>query len=163
VLTWHNDKRRLADLIPWPRNPRQIKSKNVALLQQSLEEFNQVELIAIGPPDEQGRHPIYNGHQRLKAWGAKYGADLEVEVRVASRPLSEHEREKLTVLLHKGAGEWDFEELANGFDFDNLVEWGFDPKELGVDTLLDDIPEVGSDTEKPVALHQCPKCGFEWK
>ena len=154
VLTWHNDTRRLSDLIPWPRNPRQIKSKNVALLQQSLEEFNQVELIAIGPQSE-----VYNGHQRLKAWAAKWGPDLEVEVRVASRALTEHEREKLTVLLHRGgSGDWDFSALANNFDFDNLVEWGFDPKEL----IGFEAPEIDDGPEKP-NITQCPNCGFELK
>jgi hypothetical protein len=152
LLTWRNDKRRISDLIPWPRNPRHIRDKNVKLLQQSLEEFAQVELIAVGPQNE-----VYNGHQRLKAWGAKYGGDLEVEVRVASRPLTEHEREKLTVLLHRGAaGEWDFEALANNFDFDNLVEWGFDLAEL----IGFDAPATEHGADDEVMPMQCPNCGF---
>ena len=42
----------------------------------------------------------------------------------------EAERERLTVLLHRGAtGEWDWDLLGN-FDFDELVQWGFDAEEL---------------------------------
>ena len=127
-ITWTNEKRRLGDLIPWPRNPRMIKQDQGKRLVKSLEEFNQVEPIAIGPGNV-----LYNGHQRLNVWGAEYGADLEVDVRVASRPLTEKEREKLTVYLHKGAaGEWDWDMLSD-FDIQDLLEWGFSENELDMD------------------------------
>ena len=126
-ITWTNDKRKLSDLIPWPRNPRQVKVEQVKRLQESLDEFGQPETIAIGPENE-----LYNGHQRLKSWADKHG-DLEVDVRVSSRPLTEKEREKLTVFLHKGAaGEWDFDILANEFELDDLLDWGFEDFELGL-------------------------------
>lgn len=152
VLTWRNETRRLSDLIPWPKNPRQIKGESVRRLQESLEEFNQVELIACGPDGE-----IYNGHQRLKAWAAKFGKDLSVEVRVASRPLTEHERKKLIVILHRGAvGEWNFEELANSFDFDELVEWGFDAGELlGFNDTITDEKGIETIPEKYMIIIEC--------
>jgi hypothetical protein len=87
-------------------------------LQESLAEFGQVEPVCIGPGNE-----LYNGHQRLKSWAAKYG-DIEIDVRVSSRALTEKEREKLTVFLHEGAvGEWDFDALANEFELPELIEW----------------------------------------
>ena len=58
-----------------------------------------METIAIGPGNE-----VYNGHQRLNVLASKYGKDYEVEVRVASRPLDEKEREKLTIYLAQGRG-----------------------------------------------------------
>lgn len=126
-LVWTQDKRRLSQLIPWPRNPRQIKTPQVKRLQDSLEEFGQPEPIAIGPGND-----VYNGHQRLKAWAARFG-DIEIDVRVASRSLTEKEREKLTVYLHRGAtGEWDFDTLANQFEMGELLEWGFEEYELGI-------------------------------
>ncbi len=129
MITWTNSTRKLSELIPWPRNPRQIKGEQVKRLQESWELFGQPEVIAIGPASE-----VYNGHQRLKAWAEKFG-DVEVAVRVASRALTEKEREKLTVFLHRGTtGEWDFDTLANEFEVDELVEWGFEPGELGIDT-----------------------------
>ena len=130
-LIWTNERRKLSDLIPWPRNPRQIKKDQAERLANSFDEFGQVETLAIGPIDESGKHPIYNGHQRLNVLAAENGPDYEVDVRVASRPLTEKEREKLVVYLHKGAaGEWDFDTLANEFEFDDLVAWGFSEKEL---------------------------------
>ena len=126
-LTWTNERRKLSDLIPWPRNPRQIKGDQAKRLVQSFDEFGQVEAIAIGPGNE-----VYNGHQRLNVLAQQYGKDYEVEVRVSSRALEEKEREKLTVFLHKGAaGEWDFDTLSE-WDMPDLLEWGFRPYELGL-------------------------------
>jgi hypothetical protein len=126
-LTWTNETRKLSQLIPWPRNPRFIKEAQVKRLQESREEFGQPEPILIGPDNE-----LYNGHQRLKSWMVKFG-DIDVDVRVSNRPLTEKEREKLTVYLHKGAtGEFDFDILANEFELDDLLAWGFEPFELGL-------------------------------
>ena len=126
AISWTNETRKLSELKPWPRNPRQIKTDQAKRLVESFEQFGQVETIAVGPDGE-----VYNGHQRLNVLMAKYGSDYEIECRVASRPLTEKEREKLTVFLHKGAaGEWDWDILANEFEFDELVEWGFSEKEL---------------------------------
>ena len=126
-IYWTNERRKLRDLIPWPRNPRQIKADQAKRLVESLDEFNQVETFAIGPQNE-----VYNGHQRLAAWADKYGPDLEIDVRVSSRPLSEKEREKLTIFLHKGAaGEWNFDVLSE-WDVPDLLKWGFKSYELGI-------------------------------
>ena len=135
-ITWTNEIRKLSDLIPWPRNPRQVKVDQVKRLQESLDEFGQPETIAIGPGNE-----LYNGHQRLKSWADKYG-DIDVDVRVSSRALTEKEREKLTVFLHKGAaGEWDFDVLANEFELDDLLDWGFEKNDLELDLWGEDEPE----------------------
>ncbi len=84
---------------------------------------------------------------------------------MSSRARTEKEREKLTVYLHKGAaGEWDFDILANEFEIDELLEWGFEPFELGLDDSEDvdlSAPALGS-AEKTDNLTVCPKCGFKW-
>lgn len=161
-ITWTNERRRLSDLIPWPRNPRQIKTDQAKRLVQSFDEFGQVEPIAVGPGNE-----VYNGHQRLNVLAQKYGKDYEIEVRVASRALEEKEREKLTVFLHKGAaGEWNFDTLANEFELDELTQWGFTEIELiGAGVIVPDFQPVGVDEQgrldqkKPVI---CPECGAEF-
>ncbi len=121
-ITWTNERRKLADLIPWEHNPRTIKQKQAERLVDSVETFGQVETLAIGPQNE-----IYNGHQRLSVLAGQYGMDYEVDVRVASRELTERERQQLTVYLHKGAaGDWSFDEIANWGIEEDLVSWGFD-------------------------------------
>jgi DNA modification methylase len=151
-ITWTNEQRRLGDLLPWPRNPRQIKDRQAARLAESVDTFGQVETLAIGPDNA-----IYNGHQRLNVLRGSHGADFVVDVRVSSRPLTEKEREKLTVFLHRGAtGEWNFDTLANEFELDELIEWGFEPFELG---LSDDygkpvIEDPGAQLSKADELQQ---------
>lgn len=127
-LTWTNQRRKLSQLKPWQRNPRHIKDKQAKLLAESFNDFGQVETIAIGPDGD-----IYNGHQRLSVLAGKHGMDYEVDVRVSSRELSEKERERLTVYLHRGAtGEWSWDELAN-WDMSDLLSWGFEEKDFPFD------------------------------
>jgi len=163
-LTWSNARRKLSELIPWERNPRQIKEKQAKRLQESFEQFGQPDVIVIGPNNE-----LYNGHQRLAVWMQEFG-DIEVDVRVSNRPLTEKEREKMVVFLHKGAtGEWDFDVLGNEFDPDELLEWGFSNWELQYSGM--DYPEFQEFTGEGIEdedygddelLITCPNCGHEF-
>lgn len=166
TITWNNEKRKLSDLIPWDKNPRQINKEESRRLEQSLIEFGQIQTIAIGPDNQ-----IYDGHQRDLVWSAssKFGPDYEVDVRVSSRPLTDKEREKLVIFLHKGAaGEWNFDILANNFEFDELIEWGFNEKELlgaGFDKPEPEGEDPGAQIDKAEELRE--KWGVEtgqmWK
>lgn len=155
-ITWTNEKRKLSDLIPWEHNPRIIKNKQAERLVDSVETFGQVETLAVGPQNE-----LYNGHQRLSVLAGQYGMDYEVDVRVASRPLTERERQQLTVYLHRGTtGEWNFEELVNWGAEDDLLTWGFDENELGF--AVPDFQPVGADEQPRLdqkAPVTCPHCG----
>ena len=143
TITWQDERRTLGELIPWERNPRQIRQRNAARLVDSVQSFGQVEPLIVGPANE-----LYNGHQRLAVLMQTYGPDYTVDVRVASRELSEKEREKLTIYLHKGAtGEFDFDALANEFDLSELVDWGFEPFELGLGDFDTGAPASASDTD----------------
>jgi len=141
-MEWTNVVRKLSDLQPWERNPRQINEKQAERLKESFEDFGQVETIAIGPENE-----IYNGHQRLNVLMDQHGGDYEIECRQSDRALSEKEREKLTVFLHKGAaGEWDWDILANEFEMDDLLDWGFEEGELfGFEQEPKEAPEARVD------------------
>lgn len=137
----------MRELAPWERNPRTIKDANAKLLAQSVEDFGQVETLAIGPSGE-----LYNGHQRLSVLAGQYGMDYEVDVRRASRALTEKERERLTVYLHRGAaGEWDWSALAD-WDYTDLTAWGFTADELDGHFGVEDGSEAGAgeDTEPQV-------------
>lgn len=143
-IAWTEEKRKLGDLLAWPKNPRQIDRKQAKRLVESFDEFGQVETMAVGPGNE-----LYNGHQRLNVLMEQYGPAYEIDVRVSSRALTEREREKLTIYLHKGAaGTWDFDILADQFEQDDLLAWGFEPFELG---LGDDLGPVEGDGEAQTA------------
>lgn len=158
AITWKNITVRLGDLAPWPRNPRQITRDQARRLAESFDQFGQVETIAVGPTLE-----VYNGHQRLNVLMQQHGPDYQVEARQSSRELTEKEREKLTIYLHKGAaGEWDFDALSE-WDMPDLLDWGFSEAELGLAVLPDLTNTPGAGTgQEAEASHCCPKCGYEW-
>ena len=140
MITWTNERRKLRDLIPWEHNPRQINKREAERLGDSLAEFGQIQTIAIGPDNE-----VYDGHQRKAVWSLlpQFGPDHEVDVRVSSRPLTEKERQKLVIYIHRGTNaNWDWDELANTFEVPDLLEWGFDAWELGGIGTADDIAEL---------------------
>jgi len=159
-ITWTNERRKLSDLIPWERNPRTIKNAQAERLVDSVETFGQVETLAINPDNG-----VLNGHQRLSVLAGQYGMDYEVDVRVASRELTERERQQLTVYLHRGAtGDWDMEALANWGIEDDLLTWGFEPFELGMsdDALPKEFKEYTESVADDVEMCTCPKCGHEF-
>ncbi len=51
-ITWSNEKRKLSELVPWERNPRQITDKQAKRLEESFEQFGQnalnVSVVVIG-------------------------------------------------------------------------------------------------------------------
>ena len=159
-IVWTNEKRRLGDLIPWEINPAQIGKREAERLEESLDEFGQVQTIAISPENE-----IYDGHQRKVVWSVskKFGADYVVDVRVSSRPLTEQERKKLVIYLRKGAvGEFDWDILANNWEVDDLLEWGFTEKELeigGFDLDGDKPEDPGEQIDRAEELRE--KWGVE--
>ena len=46
-LTWHNEKRKIKDLVPYVANPRQITDKQAKDLKASLDKFGLAEPIVI--------------------------------------------------------------------------------------------------------------------
>jgi len=160
-ITWTNERRKLRDLVPWDHNPREINKREAERLGESLAEFGQIQTIAIGPGNE-----VYDGHQRKLVWSVlpSFGPDYEVDVRVASRALTERERQKLVVYLHKGAtGDWDWDELANSFEMSDLLEWGFEEGEL-VGWVAPDVEfqEYDESIADDVEYITCPECGHKW-
>lgn len=135
-LTWTNDTRTLRELCPYEDNPRTINEEQKERLRHSKEKFAQPWPIIIGPDNE-----LYDGHQRLDTWGEEWGLDLVVDVRVASRALTDDERKEIVVLAHDGAtGGWDKPALKGWAKQRDLLGWGMD------EDLARDLPDY--DDEK---------------
>jgi hypothetical protein len=155
MLTWTNEKRKLKELIAWPKNPRQINEEQARRLRQSLSEFGQVIPICIDR-----ENMIIDGHQRKAVWGMadEYGMDYVVDVRVASRKLTDEEQQKLTIFLEKAKGDWDFDALANWFNADDLIDWGFTEKELDLAMWpVEDLPD-----DPGVDMNRAEELREEW-
>ena len=139
-MKWHLSKLRIKDLLPNEKNPRKISTGEASQLQSSLEKFGMCEPIVVNCDGT-----IIGGHQRLRIL-SKMGT-REVDVYIPDTPLSQKEAEELTIRLNKSGGSWDYDALANCWDPEELVEWGFTLDELHLESLPP--TSDGEDEKKP--------------
>ncbi len=156
-LEWHSEAVEIGSLIEWSKNPRRLTSKQADDLRDSLKKFGYVETIIV----DHDKTTIIGGHQRRRMMLQRLlvsGSAL-IEVRVPNRPLTPKEFEQLNIRLNKNAGEWDYDILANNFEVEELFEYGFEPKELG----MEDETSPSQKKEKKQKLEKdddsiCPHC-----
>ena len=123
----------IKDLKPATYNPRQISTKQYNNLKASVKKFGLVDPIIIN----QNGNVVVGGHQRLKIF--KELKHIEIDCVVLD--LSKEEERELNIRLNKSGGEFDMDILANEFDIDELVDWGFKEIELGLNIDKIDIEE----------------------
>lgn len=78
---------------------------------------------------------------------------------------TEGQCEKANVIANKAGGDWDFDILANEFEFDDLLDWGFDKDRLlgaGIGLESVEFPEYDESIADEVKYMTCPKCGEMW-
>ena len=124
-LTWTPTRVRLADLAPWERNPKRMSKAQAARLEASTGKLGRAGVLLVGPPDADGKRPLYDGHQRAKVWSALYGAATEVTALEADRALTDEERRATSLLTVTAAASFDWDALAS-WDVGELVTWGLD-------------------------------------
>jgi DNA modification methylase len=139
-----------------PNNPRSIKDDKFKKLVKSIKEFPQMlELRPIVVNDDM---VVLGGNMRLRA--CKDAGLKEVPIIKASELTPEQEKEFI-IKDNVGFGEWDWDDLANNWDAEELTEWGLDipnfeveeleaeeddyevPDEIKTDIVLGDLFEIG--------------------
>lgn len=129
-IIWLNGKRKLSELSDWPKNPRRLTDAQAAQIAKSIVKFGFVDPIIINTDGT-----ILGGHMRKRVLivaSIAKGSDL-VDVRVPSRKLTDEEVAEINIRLNRNTGEFDFDILANQFDEDKLIEWGFESPEFGIE------------------------------
>ena len=124
----------IKDLKPAAYNPRQISTKQYNDLKASIKKFGLVDPIIVNKD-----MTVIGGHQRLKI--CKELKHIEIDCVVLD--LSKEEERELNIRLNKNSGEFDMDILANEFDIDELVDWGF--KHIDLDVNIDKIEEEDKD------------------
>ena len=118
-------------------NPRELSKKQHEDLYDSIRKFGLVDPILININPE-SKNIVIGGHQRLKICKELNFKDVPcVELNI-----SEKEEKELNIRLNKNHGQWDFDNLANFFNADDLVDWGFDMKEIKFS-----VPEINELTQ----------------
>ena len=159
-LVWHTEQRKISELIPNPKNPRRLTEDRRQLLEDSINKFNLVEIPVINLDGM-----LLAGHQRLKVMSMLGRSEEITDVRVPNRKLTDEEVSEYTVRSNVSIGDWDYDELANSFDREELIDWGFD--NLDWDEEDDEDLEGANGEIKPehVLEHyvECPRCKFKFE
>jgi len=148
---------KITDLTGADYNPRTLTVKEFDDLRDSIEKFGIVEPAVINT--HKGRENIIvGGHQRIEV-ARSLGLELYPVVYV---DLDEEEEKELNIRLNKSGGRWDFDKLANLFEIDDLLEWGFSESELlgRCDEILDGLRTESSeagDTEATEEAEEEPE------
>jgi DNA modification methylase len=138
MIKWHNEKRKIKELVPYVSNPRQITEKQAEDLKKSLDKFGLAASLVINTDNT-----IIGGHKRKKIMETlmQMPPDFEIDVRVPERELTIDEVRELNVRLNKNVAEWNFDTLANNFELNDLLDWGFEKSDLDLDLWMPDSPE----------------------
>lgn len=117
---------KITDIKPNPNNPRIIKDDKFQKLVKSIQEFP--EMMAKRPivcvTDVDGKLYPLGGNMRLKAiQELKYKTIPDEWITLADDWTAE-QRSEFVIKDNIGYGEWDWEQLANEWDEQNLSEWG---------------------------------------
>lgn len=130
-------------LIQAEYNPRQLTAEQYQSLKDSINRFGLVDPILINVNPDRS-NIIIGGHQRVKV-AKKLGMK---EVPCLELNLTYEKERELNVRLNKNTGEWDFDVLGNFFDAGELLEWGFDMKELKFDEEETDVADLSDTLEE---------------
>lgn len=151
-ITWQIEKRRIKDLVKYPKNPRFLKEKDAEHLKTSISKFGLIDKPIINLDDQ-----IIGGHQRigiLEKMGEK-----TIEVYVPDRLLLPEEVEELNIRLNKNTGDWQYDILANEFEVIDLLKWGFEAENLG----LTSFEGMNSEEKEEEKCEKCPTCNQKIK
>ena len=130
-----------------PNNPRIIKDDKFAKLVKSINEFPQ--MLNLRPIVVNDDMVVLGGNMRLKA--CKEAGLKEIPIIKASE-LTEQQQKEFIVKDNVGYGEWDWDDLANNWDADQLQDWGLDIPGFDAEVIEaeeDDfaVPDGGIETD----------------
>jgi hypothetical protein len=132
-----------------PNNPRLIKDHKFKQLVKSIQDFPQ--MLELRPIVIDENNMVLGGNMRLKACLEAGLTDVPV---IHANNLSEEKKKEFIVKDNVGYGEWDWDELANSWNVEELTEWGLDiPNfELGKIEAEDDGFDMPDEVKTDIVL-----------
>ena len=137
---------KITDIKGNPNNPRIIKDDKFKKLVESIKAFP--EMINVRPIVVNTDMIVLGGNMRLKAM--KEAGWKEAPIQIVN--WDQQKQKEFIVKDNVGYGEWDWDDLANNWDEEELVEWGldipnFDAKVLEAEEDDFAAPEGGIETD----------------
>ena len=139
-------KVKISELKPNPNNPRLIKDDKFKKLVKSIQDFP--DMLNVRPIVVNKDMIVLGGNMRLKA--IKEAGHTEVAVEIVD--WTEQQQKEFIVKDNVGYGEWDWDDLANNWDAQELTDWGLDIPNFDATVLEaqeDDfaVPDGGIETD----------------
>ena len=120
MIAWTLVERSISDLKPNPNNPRCLSKAQAEQLKISLKKFGLIDRPIINLDNS-----IIGGHQRILLC-----EEATIECWMPHRQLTKEEADEISIRLNRNTGSWDYDILANQWDVDQLIEWGFQERDL---------------------------------
>lgn len=139
------EKWKVSEVKANPNNPRIIKDDKFKKLVQSIKDFP--EMLELRPIVVNNDGVVLGGNMRLKA--CKEAGLKEVPVIKASE-LTEEQQKEFIIKDNVGFGEWDWEDLANNWDAEDLTDWGLDVPIFLEEPSIDEL--IGEEKNKPATM-----------
>jgi len=111
----------ISQIKPNPENPRIIKDHKFKQLVESIKSFPQ--MLELRPIVIDENNVVLGGNMRLKACIEAGLTNVPV---VQAKDLTDLQKKEFIVKDNVGYGEWDWEDLANSWDVEQITDWGLD-------------------------------------
>lgn len=152
---WSFKTMKISEIREHARNPRKLNKHDAEHLGKSLGKFGQCDPLIVNLDGT-----LIGGHQRLRT--LKKMGKKKVIVSVPDHNLSDEEVDELNIRLNRNAGEWDYDILANAWELNDLLDWGFTEKEFSIDAEIIKEVEDAKKEEKEEKCKECPSCGYRF-
>jgi hypothetical protein len=110
----------ITEVISNPNNPRLIKDDKFKKLVKSIQEFP--DMLNVRPIVVNKDMVVLGGNMRLKA--IKEAGIKEINIEIVD--WSEDKQKEFIIKDNASFGEWDWSDLANNWDSEELTDWGVD-------------------------------------
>jgi ParB-like chromosome segregation protein Spo0J len=127
-----------------PNNPRLIKDDKFKKLVQSISEFPEMmeKRPIVCVTDVDGSIYPLGGNMRLKALQELKYKDIPDSWVLMADELTEEKRREFVIKDNVGFGEWDYDDLANNWDAEQLTDWGLDIPDFNKIDNLEEGEEI---------------------
>jgi ParB-like chromosome segregation protein Spo0J len=122
-----------------PNNPRIIKDDKFKKLVESIKGFP--EMANVRPIIVNTDMIVLGGNMRLKAM--REAGWKEAPIQIVN--WDEQKQKEFIVKDNVGFGEWDWDDLANNWDAEELTEWGLDIPNFNTEGFSDKNKELSLD------------------
>jgi len=132
-------KVKITEVIANPNNPRLIKDEKFKKLVKSIQDFP--DMLNVRPIVVNKDMVVLGGNMRLKA--IKEAGIKEINVNIVD--WNEQQQKEFIVKDNVGYGEWDWNDLANNWDSEELTDWGLDIPNFNTEGFADKNKELSLD------------------